>query len=69
MTKFNGELWFLASCIEIYKDEKGMSGQEAFDYLQKNGAIDFIVSCWEGLHMTSPAYIVDSIDDFIYNNR
>ena len=60
-----GEIWFLASCIEFYKDEKGMSGQEAYDYLRKTNAVDFIIKRWEGLHTTSPLYIVDSIDEFI----
>jgi len=60
-----GEVWFLASCIELYKDEKGMSGKDAHNYLRDTGAIHFITSCWEGLHMTSPAYIIDSIDEYI----
>ena len=68
MMKFKGEVWFLASCVEAYKDEKGMTGQEAYNYLRGAGAVGFIISCWEGLHMTSPQYIVDSIDDFIVNN-
>jgi hypothetical protein len=65
MKKQKGEVWFLASCVELYKDEKGMSGQEAFNYLQKTGAVKFIVDCWEGLHMTSPLYIIDSVDEYI----
>jgi len=66
--KPKGEIWFLASCIEFYKDEKGMSGQEAHDYLCKNNAIDFIINHWEGLHTTSPIYIIESIDEFIQSN-
>lgn len=65
MTKLKGEVWFLASCVELYKDEKGLSGQEAYNYLRKTGAVNFIVECWEGLHMTGPLYIIDSIDEFI----
>jgi hypothetical protein len=65
MTKPKGEIWFLASCVEFYKDEKGLSGQEAYNYFRKTGAIDFIVRCWEGLHMTSPLYVIDSIDEYI----
>jgi hypothetical protein len=63
--KQKGEVWFLASCVELYKDEKRLSGQEAFNYLRKNGAVAFIADCWEGLHTTSPQYIVDSIDEYI----
>jgi hypothetical protein len=65
MTKQKGEVWFLASCVELYKDEKGLTGQEAFNYLRKTGAVDFITGCWDGLHMTSTHYIVDSIDEYI----
>lgn len=65
MKKPKGEIWFLASCIELYKDEKSMSGQDAYNYLCKSGAIDFIIKCWDGLHMTSPSYIIDSIDEYI----
>jgi len=63
-----GEIWFLASCVELYKAEKGMSGQEAYEYLRVNKAIDFIINRWEGLHMTSPHYIIDSIDEYIASN-
>jgi len=65
MTKPKGEVWFLASCVELYKDEKKLSGREAFNYLQETGAVDFITDCWDGLHMTSPHYIIDSIDEYI----
>ena len=65
MTELKGEVWFLASCIEIYKDEKGMTGQKAYDYLRRTGALGYIIECWEGLHMTGHLYIIDAIDDYI----
>jgi hypothetical protein len=68
MTKPKGEIWFLASAVELYKDEKGMSGQEAWNYLYETGAAGFITRCWDGLHMTSPSYIIDSIDEYIQNH-
>ena len=60
-----GDIWFLSSCIELYKVKKGMSGQEAFNYLRSTDAIRFILDCWEGLHMTGSEYIVASIDEYI----
>jgi hypothetical protein len=60
-----GEVWFLASCVELYKAEKGWNGQDTFNYFRETGALHFIIDCWEGLHMTSPIYIVDSIDEYI----
>jgi hypothetical protein len=65
MTELKGEVWFLASCVEAYKDEKGLTGREAYNYLRKTGAVGFITGCWEGSHMTSPQYIIDSIDEYI----
>ena len=67
MNEWKGEVWFLASCVELYKDEKGLSGQDAYNYLRQTGAVDFIINCWDGLHMTGPLYIIDSIDEFIRN--
>ena len=69
MTKPEGPVWFLASCIELYKSEKGLTGRECYNYLLNNGALSFIINCWEGLHMTGPLYIVDSIDEFIQNQH
>ena len=69
MIEIKGEVWFLASCIEFYKDEKGLSGKEAYNYLKSNGALNFIISCWDGLHMTGPLYIIDSIDEYISNKE
>lgn len=63
--KPRGEIWFLASCVELYKDEKKLSGRDAYAYLQKTDAVKFITGCWEGLHMTSPRYIIDSIDEYV----
>lgn len=60
-----GDIWFLASCVEAYKEKKSMSGQDAFNYLRDTGAINFILDCWEGLHMTGVEYIVESIDEYI----
>jgi len=65
MTAQHGEIWFLSSCVEMYKDKKGISGQEAFNYLHRTDAIWFILDCWEGLHMTGAEYIVASIDEYI----
>ena len=67
MATARGDIWFLASCIEFYKDEKGINGQEAYDYLHRTNAVDFLINRWEGLHTTSPLYVIANIDEFIKN--
>jgi hypothetical protein len=68
MSAFSGEIWFLVSCVELYKTEKEMSDQEAFNYPHHTGTINFIIDCWDGLHMTSPLYIIGSIDEYRANH-
>jgi hypothetical protein len=65
MNTISNEALFLGFCVEIYKMEKKLSGQDAFNYLYRTGATDFIISCYDGLHTTGHLYIVDSIDEYI----
>ena len=44
-----------------------MSGQDAFNYLYRTGATDYIEQCYEGLHTAGHLYIIDSIDEYIKN--
>jgi len=67
MNSIKNEVMFLGYCVEIYKTEKGMSGQDAFNYLYRTKATDYISSSYEGLHTTGHLYIIDSIDEYIKN--
>ncbi|MDR0841995.1 MAG: DUF3791 domain-containing protein [Acidobacteriota bacterium] len=62
------EALFLGFCVEIYKAEKKMSGQDAFNYLYRTGATDFLLDGYEALHTTGHLYIIDSIDAYIKNS-
>ena len=68
MNIIENEVLCLGFCVEIYKSDKSMSGQDAFYCLYRTGATDFIRRCYEGLHMTGHLYIIDSIDEYIKNN-
>ena len=68
MTNIEDKVLFLGFCVEIYKTEKNMSGQDAFNYLYRMGATEFIERCYESLHTTGHLYIIDNIDEFIKNN-
>ena len=45
-----------------------MSGQDAFNYLYRTSATDFIRNCYEGRNMTGHLYLIDSIDEYIKIN-
>ena len=68
MASISNEALFLGFCVEIYKAEKKMSGQDAFNYLYRTGATGFISRGYDVLHTTGHLYIVDSIDEYIRNN-
>jgi len=65
MSRFDERVWFLALCVELYKQAKDITGKEAWNYLSQNGAIDYITDCADALHTTGHLYIVESIDEYI----
>jgi len=69
MNKINNEVFFLGFCVEIYKAEKKMNGQDAFNYLYRTGATNYIIDCYESLHTTGHLYVIDSIDEYIKNHN
>lgn len=60
---------FIIYCIETYKASKNLSGQEAYNTLQKTGAVDYIDECYEALHTFGDEAIVWNIDERINNQR
>jgi hypothetical protein len=69
MNTINNEVMFLGFCVEVYKNEKKMNGQDAFNYLYQTGATRFISQCYDSLHTTGHLYIVNTIDEFIRSNE
>ncbi|MDR3230164.1 MAG: DUF3791 domain-containing protein [Synergistaceae bacterium] len=51
--------------LQLLIEKKGLSLEDASNYLHRAGATKFITDCWDGLHMTGPLYIIDSIDEYI----
>lgn len=66
MTK-EGE--FLIFCIEQYKISKHLCGKEVINLFCKYNVIDYILQCYEALHTTGVAYIINDIDEYIENQK
>lgn len=58
-------LEFKAFCFEAYRAEKKLTGREAMNLLKKYGVLDYLGACYDVLHTTGRAYIIDDIDAFI----
>ena len=58
-------LEFKVFCFEAYRAEKKISGKEAMKLFKKYGVLDYIEACYDVLHTTGRAYIIEDIDIFI----
>ncbi|MCL1828824.1 MAG: DUF3791 domain-containing protein [Oscillospiraceae bacterium] len=56
---------FLVYCLEIYRREKKMTGEQVIGLFQQYSIIDYVMSCYEALHTTGWQYTVEDIDLFI----
>ncbi len=58
-------LEFKVFCFESYRSEKKMTGRETMQLFKKYGVLDYLETCYNVLHTTGRAYIVEDIDIFI----
>jgi hypothetical protein len=56
---------FLVFCLEMYKAAKHMTGKQVIELFKRYGITDYVLSCYEALHITGTNYIVEDIDLFI----
>lgn len=59
------KLEFKAFCFEAYRAEKKLTGRQTMELFKKYGVLDYLDTCFDVLHTTSRAYIIEDIDIFI----
>lgn len=59
--------FFVAFCIEIYKNAHNLSGSEASKIFSENEVMEFLAENYEVLHTQSPGWILEEIDSVINN--
>ena len=57
--------YFVSFCIEQYKNEKGLNGEDAMRELSGYGVLDYLEEFYEPLHTQSRQWILEDIDNFI----
>lgn len=65
---YNGDdsiLVFVAFAIEQYKNDKGISGEEAARILYENGILDHLAEFYDVLHTQNAQWLVEEMDDMI----
>lgn len=56
---------FLIYCLEQYKAAKELNGKQVSELFSRYNVWEYVYSCFEALHTTSPNYIINDIDQFI----
>ncbi len=56
---------FLVFCAEQYKMAKKLTGRQLSKLFTDYAVWDYIYSCYEALHTTGTAYIIEDIDLYI----
>lgn len=63
--KIDDIAYFIAFCIEIYKNAHNISGAEVSTIFSCHGVMEFLSENFEVLHTQSPGWILGEIEDFI----
>ena len=65
MNRDNDISYFVAFCIEQYKNAKGISGDEAASRLFSSGVASYLADNFEVLHTQSRQWLIEEIDEKI----
>ena len=68
-TESEEKLFFVSFCIEEYKAQHGMSGEEVVKLFEKYGVTDFLMEGFDVLHTLGRNMILADIDSFIETRR
>ena len=55
--------------IEQYKNEKGLTGEEALQEFVRFGVMEYLQEFFDVLHTQSTQWVLADIDDFINNRK
>jgi len=60
---------FKVFCIERYKSQHSMKGDEVINLFMQYGVFDYLTSFYDVLHSFGEKYIIADIDEFISSRR
>ena len=56
---------FVIFCLEMYKEEHELSGEEAYKIFEKYGVLKYLQEGYEVLHTQGKEWIVNDIKEFL----
>lgn len=69
MNRDNDISYFVAFCIEQYKNSKGMDGAEAASLFFSTGVSTYLAENFEVLHTQSRQWLMEEIDNLIERKK
>lgn len=57
---------FMIYCTEMYKFAKGLTGKQVSELFTRYQVWEYLYACYEALHTTGEAYIINDIDEYIH---
>lgn len=57
--------YFIAFCVELYKNAHNLSGAEASNVFSEYGVMEYLSENYDVLHTQSPGWILNEIEDYI----
>lgn len=61
--------YFLAFCVEIYKNAHSLSGDEASNVLSESGALDYLEENYDVIHTQSHHWILIDIEEYLSTHK
>ncbi len=61
--------YFLAFCVEIYKNAHSLSGNEASTVLSGSGALDYLEENYDVIHTQSHHWILADIEEYLSTHK
>lgn len=69
MSRDNDISYFVAFCIEQYKNAKGMDGADVASLFFSTGVSSYLAENFEVLHTQSRQWLLEEIDDIIERRK
>lgn len=61
--------YFLAFCVEIYKNAHSLSGEEASAVLSESGALEYLEENYDVVHTQSHHWILADIEEYLSTHK
>lgn len=58
---------FIVFCLEIYKFENGLSGEEVYQLFENYGVLNYLKEGYEVLHTQGDRWLINDINEYLKN--